>query len=232
MAALAWVLVAVAVMIAPPATPRPSTAAPVRRPMSPRTLQLVTAAAVAVSGIVLLGPTHGVVASAVAAPAAAWGVGRLAARKPAPPTDRALALTLDLIAVALRGGQPVPAALLLAAPAAGDRLAASLTQVAGLLRLGAEPAEAWRAVADDRALGQLAQVACRSSTSGIRLAGGLEQLADDLRAEFRALAEARAQRAGVIAMAPLGLCFLPAFVCLGVIPVIIGIAKGSLAAVQ
>jgi hypothetical protein len=27
-------------------------------------------------------------------------------------------------------------------------------------------------------------------------------------------------------MAPLGLCFLPAFVCLGVVPVVVGIAKG------
>jgi hypothetical protein len=26
-------------------------------------------------------------------------------------------------------------------------------------------------------------------------------------------------------MAPLGLCFLPAFVCLGVVPVVLGIAR-------
>ncbi|MDQ3055153.1 MAG: type II secretion system protein F, partial [Actinomycetota bacterium] len=35
----------------------------------------------------------------------------------------------------------------------------------------------------------------------------------------------RAQRAGVALMAPLGLCFLPAFVCLGVVPVVVGIAS-------
>jgi hypothetical protein len=29
-------------------------------------------------------------------------------------------------------------------------------------------------------------------------------------------------------MAPLGLCFLPAFACLGVLPVIVGIARGVL----
>jgi pilus assembly protein TadC len=32
------------------------------------------------------------------------------------------------------------------------------------------------------------------------------------------------QRAGVRVLAPLGLCFLPAFVCLGVVPLVIGIA--------
>jgi pilus assembly protein TadC len=37
-------------------------------------------------------------------------------------------------------------------------------------------------------------------------------------------AEARAQRAGVLIAAPLGLCFLPAFLVLGVVPVVIGLA--------
>jgi pilus assembly protein TadC len=34
-----------------------------------------------------------------------------------------------------------------------------------------------------------------------------------------------AQRAGVLITVPLGLCFLPAFVCLGIVPVIAGLAK-------
>ncbi len=38
------------------------------------------------------------------------------------------------------------------------------------------------------------------------------------------IAEARAQRAGVLITAPLGLCFLPAFLVLGVAPVVIGLA--------
>ena len=37
-------------------------------------------------------------------------------------------------------------------------------------------------------------------------------------------AEARAQRAGVLIAAPLGLCFLPAFLLLGIAPVVIGLA--------
>lgn len=162
--------------------------------------------------------------------AAVWIVpGRTATRVDAmPPPRRVLALTLDLFAAALHSGQPVPAALVLAAPAAGRVRQAQLSQVAGLLRLGADPVEAWRGVAGDDALAAVAQAACRSAHSGIRLARGMEQVATDLRADVRAAAEARAQRAGVLAMAPLGLCFLPAFVCLGVIPVVVGIAKGVL----
>jgi pilus assembly protein TadC len=34
----------------------------------------------------------------------------------------------------------------------------------------------------------------------------------------------KAERVGVWSLLPLGLCFLPAFVCLGVVPVILGVA--------
>ncbi|HZY74813.1 MAG TPA: type II secretion system F family protein, partial [Jatrophihabitantaceae bacterium] len=60
------------------------------------------------------------------------------------------------------------------------------------------------------------------------LARTFTQLAEDTRAEVQADALARANRAGVLAMAPLGLCFLPAFLCLGIVPTVVGIAQGVL----
>jgi len=36
---------------------------------------------------------------------------------------------------------------------------------------------------------------------------------------------AAARKVGVLAVAPLGLCFLPAFVCLGIVPVVVGLAS-------
>jgi hypothetical protein len=156
-----------------------------------------------------------------------WAVGYADARpRPARP-DAALALTLDLAAAALRAGQPVSWALAAAGPAASAGTGAALREVAGLLRLGAEPAEAWRSVADDPVLGRVARTAARSASSGARLASGWEQLADELRAELQAAATARAHRAGVWAIAPLGLCFLPAFVCLGIVPVVVTVARGA-----
>jgi pilus assembly protein TadC len=45
-----------------------------------------------------------------------------------------------------------------------------------------------------------------------------------MRSTQRGDVEAAVRRAGVWVLAPLGLCFLPAFVCLGVVPLVLGIA--------
>lgn len=52
--------------------------------------------------------------------------------------------------------------------------------------------------------------------------------AADLRADRARKAAARAQRAQVLITAPVGLCFLPAFLAVGVAPVVIGLATGLL----
>jgi pilus assembly protein TadC len=40
----------------------------------------------------------------------------------------------------------------------------------------------------------------------------------------RHTATAAAERAGALIAGPLGLCFLPAFICLGIVPVVAGLA--------
>ncbi|MEU4741125.1 secretion system protein, partial [Actinosynnema sp. NPDC023658] len=62
--------------------------------------------------------------------------------------------------------------------------------------------------------------------SGAALAGAAADLATEARAKVADQAEARAQRAAVLVAGPLALCFLPAFLCLGVVPVVIGIVSG------
>jgi pilus assembly protein TadC len=81
----------------------------------------------------------------------------------------------------------------------------------------------------DGPLAAVAASATRSATSGIRVAIAFERAAEQIRADLAAAAAVRAHRAGVFAMAPLGLCFLPSFVCLGVVPVVVGIAKTAFA---
>jgi Flp pilus assembly protein TadB len=139
------------------------------------------------------------------------------------PSDPGLALALDLTAAALRAGQPLSAALQLGAPAAQAH-SSELARVGRLLELGAAPHTAWQSLDRTPALAQLATSARRSADSGVRLADAFGRLAAELRADARAVAEGRAHRAGVWAMAPLGFCFLPAFVCLGIVPTIAGIA--------
>ena len=50
----------------------------------------------------------------------------------------------------------------------------------------------------------------------------MARLAVDLRRGARARVEARARAVGVRAALPLGLCLLPAFVLLGVVPLVAG----------
>jgi Flp pilus assembly protein TadB len=140
-----------------------------------------------------------------------------------PPGPSNLPLVLDLIAVALRAGQPLDRALLAAAPAGGAS-SRPLVTVARLLTLGADPADAWTAVSDDAALAPVATAARRSAHSGIRVAAAFENLAADLRARAAEAGRSRAHRAGVLAAAPLGLCFLPAFVALAIVPALVGLA--------
>ena len=202
----------------------------VRAGLSPGRLGLVSGASVVVAGLAILGPVTGSVASVIVAPLVAVGAAQLARRSRSRPDARrtsGLALTVDLLAAALRSGQPIDAALAAVTATADSRTSADLAQVAGLLRLGADPPDAWEALLADPVLGGVARTACRSAQSGIRLAGSLEQLARDLRADTRAAAQARAHRTAIWAMAPLGLCFLPAFVCVGVVPIVIGLAGGA-----
>ena len=55
-------------------------------------------------------------------------------------------------------------------------------------------------------------------------AAAVARLAADARAQSRAEGEQRARRVGVLVVAPLGLCFLPAFVLLGLVPMLLSLA--------
>ena len=179
------------------------------------------------ASVVSCGPVIGLVVGSIAAPIAVALV-RNWQRRRRPGWDRAerdrMPLVLDLVAASLRAGQPLDAALVGAMGCAGPWLAGQLGSVAARLRLGAEPADAWRGLVADQRLRPVTVVAIRSSTSGIKLAAGFTELAVQLRAGAQAQAQAQAHRAGVWAIAPLGLCFPPAFVCLGIAPVVIGLA--------
>ncbi|SHE73132.1 type II secretion system F family protein [Streptoalloteichus hindustanus] len=136
-----------------------------------------------------------------------------------------LAAGWDLLAASLTAGLPVPAAVracLTGLPAAP---AAVLRRVAELLALGADPVAAWAPALDHPDTAQLARAARRTARSGSALADVARLLAAELRAEAKDSAESHAQRAGVLITGPLGLCFLPAFLCLGVVPVVLGLAR-------
>ncbi len=142
------------------------------------------------------------------------------------PDPLAVASSLDVLAVCLRAGMPVSAAAVATAPSAPPRLATVLRRAADLLRLGADPATAWTASGGsiDAPTDALLRLARRSASSGAALADGVADLAAQSRDDAAHAADATAERAAVMIAGPLGLCFLPAFVCLGIVPVVAGLA--------
>ncbi|MEV0003268.1 type II secretion system F family protein [Micromonospora sp. NPDC050980] len=134
-----------------------------------------------------------------------------------------LPLAADLLAAALRAGGPVDRSVLAVAEALGGPLADRLGRVGRTLNLGGTPTEAWAHLRPVAGAAGLVGAAIRSSNSGAALAGALTRLADDLRAERSTTAEASARRAGVLIVLPLGLCFLPAFILAGLVPVIVAV---------
>ncbi|WP_442933526.1 type II secretion system F family protein [Micromonospora sp. CPCC 206060] len=134
-----------------------------------------------------------------------------------------LPLAADLLAAALRAGTPVAQGVEAVAAALGGPLGERLVRVGRTLRLGGEPAEAWAHLAPVAGADRLIAAAVRSAASGAALAGALSRLADDLRGDRSVAAEAAARRAGVLIVLPLGLCFLPAFILAGLVPVIVAV---------
>jgi pilus assembly protein TadC len=134
-----------------------------------------------------------------------------------------LPLAADLLAASLRAGAPVDRAAAAVADAMGGPLGERLARTARSLRLGAAPPEAWAHLRDVPGTDRLVAAAIRSSASGGALAGALGRLADDLRDDRTVAAEAAARRAGVLIVLPLGLCFLPAFLLAGLVPVIVAV---------
>lgn len=138
----------------------------------------------------------------------------------------ALAGAWELLAACLRAGVPVPVAVRAVADGLDVPAGTALRRTAELLALGADPTQAWLPALENAATARLATAARRSGRSGTALADSLTRLATEARAGAREQSEARAQRAGVLIAAPLGLCFLPAFLAIGVVPVLIGLAAG------
>ncbi|MFF8942589.1 type II secretion system F family protein [Streptomyces sp. NPDC014864] len=198
---------------------------------------LLPAVGVVGAGWVLVGGLPGVVVGVVAAVGLRQWHRR---RAPAGPGDadpeafdafeaaRQLPLAADLLAACIAAG----AGPVVAAQAVGEALAgpvgAALARGAAEVRLGGEPAGAWRGLAAIPGAAALARLLERAGESGLPAAAPAARLAADTRADRGRAATARARRAAVLVTAPVGLCFLPAFVSVGVLPVVIGLAGGVL----
>ncbi len=145
---------------------------------------------------------------------------------PLGPLDAARAL--DVSAAALRAGK----ALLPAWDVGVGQLIhdgehdgeGELGRAMALLNLGGGK-DAWLTLAEHALFGPIARQAAQQTRAGTSLADGMHQQAEHLRRVAADKATAGAEKVLIALAAPLTLCFLPAFVFVGLIPLAIGMAS-------
>jgi pilus assembly protein TadC len=130
----------------------------------------------------------------------------------------------DLVAACLESGATAADAIDVVRRHVKGPLAERLAPVVGALRSGVDPLTVYDSHGRDDPLRRLVVGLARAMQTGAPLADMVAAVADDQRRHRRWSAEAAARRAGVHAVGPLVLCFLPAFVLLGVVPVVLSIA--------
>ncbi|WP_405063732.1 type II secretion system F family protein [Kribbella sp. NBC_01505] len=196
---------------------------PTRR-RSPRAHRLVAVGA-AFALVVLIDPPWGLVPAAIAY----FGIPRLLSRLEPAATKRRraaiandLPLTVELLAACLRAGRPPQQAFATVASAVHGPLGDLLSEIAHRLALGADPQDAWALLRAEPPCAAVARAIDRSLTSGAPLSRTLERLADDTRQSRHHAADQHARTIESRSALPLGLCFLPAFVLLSIVPTIAG----------
>lgn len=141
---------------------------------------------------------------------------------------------VDLFAASLTAGLlPADAATVVATAFAGQRpddplsvIARRFAEAAEALRAGADPETAWRPLIVDEATAAVGAAALRSSRTGAPASTTVVKAARDLWGAAEQAAQVQIRAAAVRAVAPLSLCFLPAFVVLGLAPTAVGLLSG------
>ncbi|MER7400874.1 type II secretion system F family protein, partial [Streptomyces sp. NPDC000151] len=103
-----------------------------------------------------------------------------------------------------------------------------LRQTAAELRLGGEAAASWGRCAELPGARELGRCLARAGISGVPAVESVSRIAADLRSEWGRAATEAARKAGVLVTLPLAVCFLPAFLTVGVAPVLVGLAQDLL----
>lgn len=134
-----------------------------------------------------------------------------------PPVDTAL--VLELLAAQLRAGLAPLAALGTLSEALNSR---PLHTVCQRLQMGSGWGSAWSGSAAGT-FGELRDALAPAYTGGAPSTELLLSLADAHRLSERRAAERAAGKLSVALVVPLGLCSLPAFICLGIVPILISL---------
>lgn len=133
-------------------------------------------------------------------------------------------LTLDLMAAMLANGTSLDRSLECLARVAPEQQAEDLKRVSAALRLGVDWESAWvLEPSRQQRVRALKQALSLTALTGAGAAVALRAQAGQLRRRSQRDAQKRASQLGVRLVVPLGVCVLPAFLVLGVVPVIISV---------
>lgn len=138
---------------------------------------------------------------------------------------RDLPQVVALLAAALGSGAAPGSAIVLVCRALPGAAADRLVGIAARLQLGADPGAVWLELSADPELGPLGRTLGRAHRTGAPVAAAIEQLAEELAERARGEVEDRARAVGVRAAVPLGVCLLPSFLLLGIVPLVAGLAQ-------
>lgn len=141
-------------------------------------------------------------------------------------TSLDIAYAMDLLAFALSGGAPVVQALEAVAAASQESspdVASALSRVSAAMRWGVSDTQAWA----------VAPPAWQPAASAFALAGRagaapstlLREAARDLRTSEAERVAVAGAKVGVKVVLPLGLCFLPAFILMTIVPMVLGLIR-------
>ena len=141
----------------------------------------------------------------------------------APPADEPVdvAVLLALLDAAIASGAGLPRALSAVGRAVGGPDGQALGRASAALVLGAGWDTAWAGV--PARLLPVADCLAATWTTGSAPGPALRAAAAALLRERRTAAREAAARLGVRLVLPLGLCFLPAFVLIGLVPVLVSV---------
>lgn len=186
---------------------------------------MVSVTVVPAAVALLVGGRAGLVVGLLVALGCWWVTGRMeppAVRRRRERLTASLPHAVDLMAACLVVGLSPAAAVEQITEAVETPLRDELAALTARLRLGVDPATVWHDLAAHPQLGPLGRTVARAADSGASVAEAMLHLAEDLRRRRRAGVESHARSVGVKAALPLGVCLLPAFVLVGVVPLVAG----------
>lgn len=128
---------------------------------------------------------------------------------------------LELMAACLAVGTPPRAACAAVVGAFAGPVGEDLQPVLRAVELGVPDSEAWAALAGHPQLGPAAVDLARSVESGTQMVEALRSHARVAREHRRSALQLLARSVGVRSVLPLMLCFIPAFLLLGVVPTVV-----------